>query len=134
MKHIARKRFGQNFLHDHGVINNILRAIAPRPDQHGGAVDLRLEGVGPHGHHRQSAEDHGDEAEHRGDGVLRLLRDPVAERDADEGAHHDRDDVDDRPEPDEHAAIQPDGRIVGGAGPALAESAGDPGPSCSNFV
>lgn len=32
--HRARKRFGQNFLHDHGVINNILRAIAPRPDEH----------------------------------------------------------------------------------------------------
>ncbi len=32
--HRARKRFGQNFLHDHGVINNILRAIAPRADQH----------------------------------------------------------------------------------------------------
>ncbi|TKA89037.1 16S rRNA (adenine(1518)-N(6)/adenine(1519)-N(6))-dimethyltransferase, partial [Halopseudomonas bauzanensis] len=28
--HRARKRFGQNFLHDHGVINRILRGIAPR--------------------------------------------------------------------------------------------------------
>ena len=28
--HIARKRFGQNFLHDHGVINDIIRAIAPK--------------------------------------------------------------------------------------------------------
>ena len=27
--HVARKRFGQNFLHDRGVIDNILRAIAP---------------------------------------------------------------------------------------------------------
>src|SRR5690606_36367815 len=26
----ARKRFGQNFLHDHGVIDRIVRAIAPR--------------------------------------------------------------------------------------------------------
>jgi 16S rRNA (adenine1518-N6/adenine1519-N6)-dimethyltransferase len=32
--HRARKRFGQNFLHDHGVINRILRAIAPRQGQH----------------------------------------------------------------------------------------------------
>ncbi|PRB80844.1 16S rRNA (adenine(1518)-N(6)/adenine(1519)-N(6))-dimethyltransferase RsmA [Pseudomonas sp. MYb185] len=32
--HRARKRFGQNFLHDHGVINRILRAIAPREGQH----------------------------------------------------------------------------------------------------
>ena len=31
--HRARKRFGQNFLHDHGVINRILRAIAPREGQ-----------------------------------------------------------------------------------------------------
>lgn len=27
--HRARKRFGQNFLHDHGMINKIVRAIAP---------------------------------------------------------------------------------------------------------
>ena len=27
--HKARKRFGQNFLHDHGVIRRIIRAIAP---------------------------------------------------------------------------------------------------------
>jgi 16S rRNA (adenine1518-N6/adenine1519-N6)-dimethyltransferase len=32
--HRARKRFGQNFLHDPGVINNILRAVAPREGQH----------------------------------------------------------------------------------------------------
>ena len=32
--HRARKRFGQNFLHDPGVINRIQRAIAPRAGQH----------------------------------------------------------------------------------------------------
>lgn len=32
--HRARKRFGQNFLHDHGVINRILRAVHAKPDQH----------------------------------------------------------------------------------------------------
>ena len=32
--HRARKRFGQNFLHDPGVINRIHRAIAPREGQH----------------------------------------------------------------------------------------------------
>ncbi|UAW98769.1 16S rRNA (adenine(1518)-N(6)/adenine(1519)-N(6))-dimethyltransferase RsmA [Halopseudomonas nanhaiensis] len=32
--HRARKRFGQNFLHDAGVINRIHRAIAPREGQH----------------------------------------------------------------------------------------------------
>lgn len=32
--HRARKRFGQNFLHDQGVINRILRAIHPQADQH----------------------------------------------------------------------------------------------------
>ncbi|MES2740910.1 MAG: 16S rRNA (adenine(1518)-N(6)/adenine(1519)-N(6))-dimethyltransferase RsmA [Pseudomonadota bacterium] len=31
MKHIARKRFGQNFLHDKYVLNRITEAIAPRP-------------------------------------------------------------------------------------------------------
>jgi 16S rRNA (adenine1518-N6/adenine1519-N6)-dimethyltransferase len=30
--HQARKRFGQNFLHDAGVIERIVRAIAPKPD------------------------------------------------------------------------------------------------------
>ena len=29
--HMARKRFGQNFLHDRGIIERIVRAIAPRP-------------------------------------------------------------------------------------------------------
>ena len=31
MKHIARKRFGQHFLSDGGIIDAIVRAIAPRP-------------------------------------------------------------------------------------------------------
>ena len=31
--HIARKRFGQNFLVDQGVIDEIVRAIAPKPGQ-----------------------------------------------------------------------------------------------------
>ncbi len=31
MKHIARKRFGQNFLHDKLVLDNIAEAIAPQP-------------------------------------------------------------------------------------------------------
>lgn len=30
--HTARKRFGQNFLHDPGVIERIIRAIGPKPD------------------------------------------------------------------------------------------------------
>ena len=33
-QHRARKRFGQNFLHDAGIIHRILRAIYARPDQH----------------------------------------------------------------------------------------------------
>ncbi len=33
MKHIARKRFGQHFLSDSGVIDAIVRAIDPRPGQ-----------------------------------------------------------------------------------------------------
>ena len=33
-QHRARKRFGQNFLHDQGVINRILRAIYPSAGQH----------------------------------------------------------------------------------------------------
>ena len=33
-QHRARKRFGQNFLHDAGVIHRILRAIAPKEGQH----------------------------------------------------------------------------------------------------
>jgi len=34
MKHFARKRFGQNFLHDPNVINRIITTIDPNPDQH----------------------------------------------------------------------------------------------------
>jgi 16S rRNA (adenine1518-N6/adenine1519-N6)-dimethyltransferase len=33
MKHIPRKRFGQHFLVDGGIIDGIVRAIAPRPGQ-----------------------------------------------------------------------------------------------------
>ncbi len=33
-KHKPRKRFGQNFLHDHGVIDRIVHAIAPQEKQH----------------------------------------------------------------------------------------------------
>ena len=33
MKHIARKRFGQHFLTDAGIIDEIVRAIAPLPGQ-----------------------------------------------------------------------------------------------------
>jgi len=40
MKHRARKRFGQNFLHDQQVIDRIIASIAPRPG------DLLLE-IGP---------------------------------------------------------------------------------------
>lgn len=40
MLHKARKRFGQNFLVDQSVINNIVRAIRPRPDD-------RLVEIGP---------------------------------------------------------------------------------------
>ena len=32
--HIPRKRFGQNFLHDKGVIDQIIAAIAPSPNDH----------------------------------------------------------------------------------------------------
>ncbi len=34
MDHRPRKRFGQNFLHDRGVIERIVRSIRPQPDQH----------------------------------------------------------------------------------------------------
>ncbi|MDX1381122.1 MAG: 16S rRNA (adenine(1518)-N(6)/adenine(1519)-N(6))-dimethyltransferase RsmA [Xanthomonadales bacterium] len=34
IEHRARKRFGQNFLHDPGVIRRILGAIDPKPDDH----------------------------------------------------------------------------------------------------
>lgn len=40
MKHIPRKRFGQNFLTDDGVLHNIIRAIDPKP------VDTMVE-IGP---------------------------------------------------------------------------------------
>ena len=33
MKHIARKRFGQHFLTDQGIIEDIVNAIAPKPGQ-----------------------------------------------------------------------------------------------------
>lgn len=33
-QHRARKRFGQNFLHDAGVIHRILRAIHAKPGEH----------------------------------------------------------------------------------------------------
>ena len=33
-QHRARKRFGQNFLHDAGVIHRILRAIHAREGEH----------------------------------------------------------------------------------------------------
>ncbi len=32
--HKARKRFGQNFLHDHNIIDRIVGSIQPNPDQH----------------------------------------------------------------------------------------------------
>ncbi len=34
MSHIARKRFGQNFLHDVGVIQHIVSLVGPEPGQH----------------------------------------------------------------------------------------------------
>ena len=34
MRHQARKRFGQNFLHDQSVIDKIIAAINPKPDDH----------------------------------------------------------------------------------------------------
>ena len=34
MRHIARKRFGQHFLSDGGIIDAIVREIAPKPGQH----------------------------------------------------------------------------------------------------
>ncbi len=34
MAHIPRKRFGQNFLHDHNIIYNIISSIQAEPDQH----------------------------------------------------------------------------------------------------
>lgn len=32
--HVARKRFGQNFLHDPSIISRIISAIRPRPEDH----------------------------------------------------------------------------------------------------
>ncbi|MCL4471026.1 MAG: 16S rRNA (adenine(1518)-N(6)/adenine(1519)-N(6))-dimethyltransferase, partial [Gammaproteobacteria bacterium] len=40
MRHIPRKRFGQNFLTDQGIIQSIVRAIDPQPD------DIMVE-IGP---------------------------------------------------------------------------------------
>ncbi len=40
MKHIAKKRFGQNFLTDQSVIASLVEAISPKPD------DLMVE-IGP---------------------------------------------------------------------------------------
>ncbi len=34
MTHTPRKRFGQNFLHDHSIIYDMLASIAARPDEH----------------------------------------------------------------------------------------------------
>ncbi|MDO9423371.1 MAG: 16S rRNA (adenine(1518)-N(6)/adenine(1519)-N(6))-dimethyltransferase RsmA [Methylobacter sp.] len=34
MAHTPRKRFGQNFLHDHNIIYNIISSIQAMPDQH----------------------------------------------------------------------------------------------------
>ena len=34
MIHTPRKRFGQNFLHDHNIIYNILSSLQAKPDQH----------------------------------------------------------------------------------------------------
>ncbi len=33
MKHVAKKRFGQNFLNDQGIINSLIDAINPQPNQ-----------------------------------------------------------------------------------------------------
>ena len=34
MTHTPRKRFGQNFLHDHNIIYNILSSLQAKPGQH----------------------------------------------------------------------------------------------------
>ncbi|OYV18728.1 MAG: 16S rRNA (adenine1518-N6/adenine1519-N6)-dimethyltransferase, partial [Methylococcaceae bacterium NSM2-1] len=34
MTHTPRKRFGQNFLHDHNIIFNIISSIQAKPDEH----------------------------------------------------------------------------------------------------
>ncbi|MFP4279670.1 MAG: 16S rRNA (adenine(1518)-N(6)/adenine(1519)-N(6))-dimethyltransferase RsmA [Halochromatium sp.] len=52
MQHHPRKRFGQNFLHDPGVIQRILDALEPMPGQHPGQdlgqdLDQHLVEIGP---------------------------------------------------------------------------------------
>ena len=42
--HIPRKRFGQNFLHDEKVIDQIIAAIAPSPNDH--LLDVHREASG----------------------------------------------------------------------------------------
>lgn len=52
--HVARKRFGQNFLHDPSIISRIITAIRPRPEEHlieigpglGALTEELLEGAG----------------------------------------------------------------------------------------
>ena len=52
MAHQARKRFGQNFLHDPGVLSRIIASLSPQPADHileigpgrGALTDLLLEG------------------------------------------------------------------------------------------
>jgi len=52
--HVARKRFGQNFLHDPSIISRIIAAIRPRPQDHlveigpglGALTEELLEGAG----------------------------------------------------------------------------------------
>jgi len=52
--HVARKRFGQNFLHDPSIIGRIIGAIRPRPEDHlieigpglGALTEELLEGAG----------------------------------------------------------------------------------------
>jgi len=34
MTHIARKRFGQNFLHDHRIIDSMIASIEAKPNEH----------------------------------------------------------------------------------------------------
>jgi len=38
--HVARKRFGQHFLHDQGILRRIVESVAPQPDD-------RLVEIGP---------------------------------------------------------------------------------------
>jgi 16S rRNA (adenine1518-N6/adenine1519-N6)-dimethyltransferase len=53
LNHTPRKRFGQNFLHDQGIIQRIIDEVAPQPGQHlleigpgQGALTGHLAGVG----------------------------------------------------------------------------------------